>query len=1030
MLVSKARWSRGSQIRRWLDAVVVVSLLLATKGATAELKPGRESFDVWQVEQDTGQQNPITAIVQSKDGYLWLGTYHGLLRFDGVRSTVFDSGNAPGLENGLITSLFETVDGVLWIGHETGQLTRLVNGTFEPVDLRSPWPGGTIEAITADEAGDLWLLNDTGVLLRLRDGHTAHVPGGASPTRKAAIVRSTHGKPWIVCNGQVATLESGSIVNCRLEGSDSSDYFERVLPSRDGGLWVLGNQRLRKWRDGRWLFELKDCPRTPGAVSALLETRAGMLLAGTLRDGLYVFNPDGPTFHFSRTNGLSHNWVRTLCEDHEGNVWVGTAAGLDGLRPRKVQMLSAPESFQGCGVLSFAVTGPDSAWVGTEGAGLYHYESGRWTSFTESSGISNLFVWSVLETRQKDLYVGTWGGGLVVKRGGRFETRGDLARITAPVVSLYQGNDGKLWVGTTSGLYQYDDGKVSCVADKAKLAFPDIRAITETPAGTLWFGMSGGGLGKLRNGAVQQFTRRDGLGSDFIICLYADADGTLWIGTSDNGLARLKNGQFRNLTAKQGLPSSVICQIVDDGHGNLWFGSHNGILRASKDDLNRCADGIIQSVHWLGYGKAEGLASQTCAGGFQPGATLAADGRIWFPTAKGLAIVDPKNVSTNSVVPSVVIEQMLADGEPVDLQAAQHSKARAKDGLQLAPGKRRFEIRYTGLSFVSPDKVRFKHRLAGLETQWTFPGSERVADYSYLRPGSYRFQVIACNNDGLWNEQGATLAFTILPYFWQTWWFEILSGCSLAAVLGAVVFWMSRKRVRRKLEQSERQHALERERARIARDIHDDLGASLTRITMLSQSVRGEVEGQIQASDDVDQIYSTARELTRAMDEIVWAVNPKHDTLDSLVTYLGRFAQHFLSSAGVRCRLDVPVYLPAWALTSEIRHNVFLALKEALHNVVKHAAATEVRISLQLEPDGFVLIVADNGRGFDLDLSNHEPVPPLDGTRIGAGNGLLNMKKRLDEIGGRCEWNTRPGEGTRASFVIKRHDSGFRQDRV
>ena len=215
---------------------------------------------------------------------------------------------------------------------------------------------------------------------------------------------------------------------------------------------------------------------------------------------------------------------------------------------------------------------------------------------------------------------------------------------------------------------------------------------------------------------------------------------------------------------------------------------------------------------------------------------------------------------------------------------------------------------------------------------------------------------------------------------------------------------------------------MERERARIARDIHDDLGASLTRITMLSQSVRADLEGRAQATGDVDQIYNTARELTRAMDEIVWAVNPKHDTVDSLVTYLGRFAQHFLSSAGVRCRLDVPVYLPSWALTSEIRHNVFLALKEALHNVVKHATATEVRISLQLEPGGFILIVADNGRGFELESRKNGAVAD-EGARIATGNGLLNMKKRLEEIGGRCEWDTGPGEGTRVKFVIKTHDS-------
>ncbi len=1032
MLVSMARWSLWNHLRLWLSGIIGCSWLLGSLGWAAELKPNRESFDVWQVEQDTGQQEPITAIVQSKDGYLWLGTYHGLIRFDGLRSTVFDSGNTTGLQNGLITSLFEGSDGVLWIGHETGQLTRFARGSFEPVQLASSWPGGTVETITADEAGDLWLLNNTGILFRLRDGRTAKVPGGASPSRKAVIARSNQGKLWIVCSGQVATLEQGSVVLWPLQGAEPGDYFERVLPSWDGGLWVLGNQRLRKWRAGRWTAELKDCPNTPGAVSVLLETRAGLLLAGSLRDGLYLFNPDGQSFHFTRTNGLSHDWVRALCEDHEGNLWVGTDAGLDGLRPRKVQMLSAPDSFQGCGVLSFVVDRDDSAWVGTEGAGLYHYQSGKWTAFTQTNGLSNLFVWSVLQTRKGDLYVGTWGGGLMVRRGDHFETPEALGAITAPVVSLYEGRDGGLWIGTTSGLYRYDGAKAICVADKARLAFPDIRAIAETPDGTLWLGMSGGGLGQLRGDTLKQFTRKDGLGSDFIISLYADSDGTLWIGTSDHGLTRLRNGEFRNLNAKQGLPSNVICHLVDDQEGYLWVGSHKGILRASKKDLNQCADGTIQSFQWLGYGKTEGMASQTCAGGFQPGAARAPDGRMWFPTAKGLAIVDPANVRTNIAAPPVVIEELLADGEPVDLRAQPGVAGLGQRAalLQLAPGKSRFEIRYTGLSFVSSDKIRFKHRLVGLETQWTSPQAERVADYSYLRPGSYLFQVIACNNDGLWNEHGAELGFTILPYFWQTWWFETMSGTSLAAALGGGVFWISRRRVRRKLEQSERQRALERERARIARDIHDDLGASLTRITMLSQSVRSEVEGQMQASQDLDQIYSTARELTRAMDEIVWAVNPKHDTLDSLVTYLGRFAQQFLSSAGIRCRLDVPVYLPAWALTSEIRHNVFLAFKEALHNIVKHAAATEVRLSLQLEPDGFVLVVADNGHGFKPIALNHGSMAGSDSARIGTGTGLHNMQRRLEEIGGRCEWNTQPGEGTRVRFVIKRHDTQFAQNRV
>jgi len=338
--------------------------------------------------------------------------------------------------------------------------------------------------------------------------------------------------------------------------------------------------------------------------------------------------------------------------------------------------------------------------------------------------------------------------------------------------------------------------------------------------------------------------------------------------------------------------------------------------------------------------------------------------------------------------------------------------------LRIGPGRHRFEFRYTALSFVATPKVQFKYKLEPLDPDWVSAGARRVAPYSYLPPGEYTFHVKACNNDDVWNEEGAWVAFRVLPFFWQTWWFQggaVLSG---AGAVGAGVLSIARRRERRKLEQLERQRALERERARIARDIHDDLGASLTRIGMLSQTARGELEGQPQAAADVDRIYHIAREVTRAMDEIVWAVNPKHDTLDSLVTYLGRFAQQFLSAASVRCRLDEPVNLPAWNLTAEIRHNVFLAFKELLNNVVKHAQATEVRVALELQADGFVLLVADNGRGFDWSTRKTVAVAE-DGARLAGGNGLLNVQKRLEEVGGRAHWDTAPGEGTRVRLTVR-----------
>lgn len=1019
MFLLTARWkwlSRAGFLFRvlWVYACGWGLALSGVYGGDA----AKLSYDVWQVEEGL-EQNPITSVVQSRDGYIRAGTYTGLMRFDGVRVTPFESATTPGLQNNRITSLYEDGAGVLWIGHESGDLSRFSSGEFRPAGRAPGWPGGAVETMAVDERGDLWVLSDLGMLVRMKDGHTVEPPGGASPSRKVFVSSERGGKLWITANGRVTTLEHGELEPFGFDGAQGTNFIERVVPARDGGLWVMGHGNLRKWREGRWVLDLGACPCELGFVTELMETRSGALLAGTLRDGLYLLAPGAEPLHFARTNGLSHDWVRSLCEDREGNLWVGTGGGLDVLRPRKVEMLNPPDDWHGCAVLSFIVRPEGDAWIGTEGAGLYHYRGGQWTSFTENSGLANLFVWSVLATRRGQLFVGTWGGGLMVEQGGRFESPGDLSGITAPVVALYEGKQGELWIGTTAGLQRYEAGKITWSAGKAELASPDVRAIAESPDGALWFGMVGGGLGRLKAGVLQQLRKPDGLGSDFVLALYPEADGTLWIGTADNGLCRLRQGKFATISAAQGLLANLISQIADDGAGNLWMGSHQGILRASKSDLNRCADGEVKSVVCLSYGKAEGLASQKCSGGFQPGVCKTADGRLWFPTGRGLAVIDPRNFTTNTVPPPVVIEELAVEGKPVKLPApAIGDRSAGAATLAIPAGRQRFDIRYTGLSFAAPEKVHFRYKLEGLEDDWVEARTRRSVEYSYLRPRSYHFRVLACNNDGVWSNEEASLAFTVLPRFWQTWWFQAGAGFVAVSAISLGVIELTRRRGRRKFERLERQRALERERARIARDIHDDLGASLTRISLLSQSARGELDDRPAAAADVDQIYATSRELTRAMDEIVWAVNPKHDTLDSLVAYLGRFAQNFLSTAGIRCRLDVPLHVPSWALTAEVRHNVFLAFKEALNNVVKHARASEVHISLELKPGGFMLVVADNGRGFAWDPQTGQTVLTADGSRAAAGNGLANMQKRLEEVGGCCGWDTAPGEGTRAKLVI------------
>ena len=1008
--------SQRSHARLFVSLVAVAFCAWAFSCAASN-KLTRPTYEVSLVDEGW-QQSTVTAIVQGPEGYLWLGSYHGLVRFDGVRFTVFNSGNTPGLVNGLITSLMEDDRGWLWIGHETGELTQYRAGEFKPVALPEGWPGGVIEAIGQDEAQDVWLLNNSGTLFRVRDGALAQCPGGGKGAAgKACLVRGTDRSLWVVSNGIAAVLKNGSPVQIQFEPGNSAFYCEQIAPAREGGLWVFGAGRLREWKDGKWSRELSDWPGDSGTVSVIMEAQSGDVFVGTQQHGLFLLHQDSTPDHFSHTNGLSKDWVRALHEDREGNIWVGTGGGLDVLRHRKIIVLNPADQWAGCSVLSLAFDKEGAAWIGTEGAGLYRYAGGQWQTFGLEQGVSNMFVWSVCETRDSRLLVGTWGGGLLTSDGEQFHAEPGSGQIAAPVLSMLEGKKGELWIGTTSGLYRSEHGRVSWFAGKDQLVLPDVRAIAEADDGSIWFGMSGGGLGRLKEGVLKQFRKSDGTGSNFILCLHTDADGTLWYGSADNGLGRWKDGKFSNITPAHGLPSEVICHIVQDDAGFLWMSSHRGIFRISHEELNKCADGLATSIQCLVYGRNAGLPSLTCSGGFQPGATKAPDGRLWFPTAKGVAIVNPLEITTNKVVPPVLIEALVADGEVVGPLPEVGTKRDPGGTLQIRPGKRRFDIQYTGLSFTAPGKVRFRYRLEGLENEWQEAGTKRTAEYRYLKPGGYRFQVIACNNDNVWNNTGATLSFTVLPYFWQTTWFQSACVLVLGASFGTAIFLGSRHRLRVRLDQLERQRSIERERTRIARDIHDDLGASLTRINMLSQSVRSELDATHQATADVESIHATARELTRAMDEIVWAVNPKHDTLDSLVTYLGRYAQSFLNGAGLRCRLDVPLNLPPATLTAEARHNLFLTLKEALNNVVKHAQGSEVTVSLTLSSRQFALVVSDNGCGFDdvVLQSNQQDSSP---GRLSGGNGLSNMKRRLEEIGGHCSWESNPGQGTRLELRV------------
>jgi signal transduction histidine kinase/ligand-binding sensor domain-containing protein len=960
-------------------------------------------FRAWQSDEGL-PGNAVTGVLQTRDGYLWIGTYGGLARFDGAKFEVFNDHDTPGLANSRVTCLFEAADGTLWLGHENGEVSRRRGGHFEPVEVLAHWTSGKIIAIGTDESGDAWLLHQDGLLARVRDGLVLEPESGGA-ANLVLLARSADGRIWVARGGRVSQLDHGRLIPVQFGSSATNTFIQGIGASRDGGLWVVLEGRMRKWKEGHW----EDGGVSPWGIApvlTLLETRQGYLLAGTSQQGCCLIFPgrDSRVLEFNRAGGFPSDWITSACEDREGDLWIGTGTGgAVVLRPAKVQTLAPPDQWQGRPVLSVCTDREGAMWIGTEGAGLYRLRNGAWTNFSMQSGIVTPYVWSLAQDAGGRLWAGTWGGGLLMRQEEHFAPAPGLDNISSPMPALLPSRSGGLLVGTGAGLFHYQNNEAAWLARNQGRSLRDVRAIAEEPSGTVWAGLYGGGLIQLKHGQLQQFRRADGLSSDYVSCLRLEREGTLWIGTAGGGLNRLKSGRLTWIDQHRGLTSDFICHIEEDDEGGFWISSHNGIFRVRKAELEQCADGQLGSVKCLAYGLSDGLPTLQCSSGLQSGGCRTSDGRLWFATSKGLAIVDPHNLQSNHLPPPVIIEEFRVDDA---VRGSRNTR------VQIEPGRHRYEFQYTALSFVAPEKVQFKHRLEGLDATWVPAGVKRSVDYNYLPPGNYVFHITACNNDGVWNDAGTELEFTVLPHFWQTLWFQLSGSGLLASTMAGAVWFDTRRRMRRKLERLERQRTLERERGRIAQDIHDDLGASLTRISMLSQTARSEPQKTQQVGSCLDQIYTTARELTRALGEIVWAINPQHDRLDSLATYLEKFAQDYLRAGGIRCRLDLPLQIPSCPLSAEIRHNLFLAFKEAVNNILRHSAATEVRLSLRIESHAFLWEIEDNGRGFDPEAAE------LAQPGGASGNGLRNMRRRLREFGGRFEIHSAPGKGTRIVLIV------------
>ena len=965
-------------------------LLVALAGATCPAANGsaaNQDPDYVVVNWDVQDGLPsarINDVIQSRDGYIWLATLNGLARFDGVRFERFYQTETPGLASSMITCLLQDSQGRIWYGTQSGEVGWKDAQGFHLLKFSGETLMDRVNRIVETRDGTIWAASRQR-LLAIRD---------CAPQQM--IVRPEHHEIWDICaadgGGLWLLVDGGNLYLAKNEASKLSlvipgqpGQWRNIIPARAGGLWVRDGQCLRRWQGGGWVEDRGILDLQVSENVCLCEPSSGKLLVGTYGQGLWMVDAAGHQIKLDHTGGLSHDQVLSLCEDHEGGLWAGSVHGLNRVTQRVVKLISPPDNWQNRAVTTISPAANGGLWVGTEGAGLYRLDKdGQVASHQNDDLWRKDYIRSVLQDADNRIWTGLFYFGLWLREKGDFIGK-ELPKFNeGSVNALFQDSQKGIWVGTTKGVARYLSGQIQPV--QTLLTNQDIRCFTEGPDGAVWMGSQAGELFRFQHGVAEACQPADQSLQSGIHALCFDAYGTLWIGTWRNGLAYLKNQQWGFLRPGQGLPDNFISNIQSDEAGNLWVGTSRGIFRMSRQQLDQFTAGHIKTVNCLQLGSGDGLGSWEILGGYQPTACRTADGWLWYVTSVGLVTFNPQAIQPNRLPPPVVIESILADGRTL-LPSNWPSNLTAQSAVYHCPaGARQVEVRFTALSLSSPQQVRFRYRLAGFDNRWIETANRRTADFFHLPPGKYTFEVTACNNQGLWNDKGCALSFEVLPLFWQTIWFKLL-----VVMVGLLaVFFVYRAR-------AVRLQALERLRQQIARDLHDEVGANLGSISLLTE----EMEHTPQP-DDLAQIRLTADETVDTLRDLVWIINPSHEHLTDLVGRLRQISNLMLADLTVQFRVAEP--LDDTKTSLELRRNVPPLFKEILHNILKHSGARSVDISIRGEAGIFTLIVVDDGVGF-------EPSNDF------SGNGLNNFQNRAAEMCGAIKIESRRGAGTKITLV-------------
>jgi ligand-binding sensor domain-containing protein len=740
------------------------------------------SHENWQTVNGL-PQNSVQAVVQTRDGYLWIGTQEGLVRFDGVRFTVYGSRNTPQFRINHVEALLEARDGTLWIGTFGGGLISLRDGQFRLYRTTDGLSSDSVMDLAEDFDGAIWIATEGGGVSRwsAKSGFkTFTTADGLGSRSTTSVIADMRGVVWVGTAAGVSRFDNGKFVTYTSRNGLAGDSVTALDVDRQANIWIGTTQGLTRWSDGNTANYTVRQGLPNDVVRTLHVDDAAVVWVGT-RGGLARLEK-GVISTLTTRDGLANDDVTAIMQDREGSYWIGTnGGGLDRWRDASFTTYG-PQ--QGPTDDVYAVTGSRDGglWAGSGNGRIYHFKGGRFTPLDTRGHLAGTIVRALLEDKQGNLWIGT-ERQLFRYRQGVFEVYGQSRGLPGfSVRVVFEDRDGRIWVGTSGGGLSYIEGsRLVTYTTRDGLAENRVRAIVQDKDGSLWIG-SYGGLSHFKDGVFRTYTAAQGLSNNFARSLHLDEDGTLWIATYGGGLNRLKNGRITAYGTRDGFFSDTPFQIVDDQLGYLWLSCNTGIFRVSKQALEAFSDGRATSIASTTYTEADGMKSRECNGG-SPGGWRTDDGRLWFATLKGLASVDPANLRRNPKPPPVLVEDVIVDGR------------RIAPGDHIKAGSQRMEFRFTGLSFVAPARMRFVYRLEGFDQQWIDAGNQRSASYTSIPHGSHRFLVKAANDDGVWSETPASFDFVLDPHFYQTFLFY---GCAALILIasGAGIYRLRTRQLR------------------------------------------------------------------------------------------------------------------------------------------------------------------------------------------------------------------------------------------